>query len=351
MVLRWKHVVLTIVAATLLGFIFAWSGLMGIGARSGHWAVTDWFLHWVMRNSVRTAALETDPPPLDNPEMLKMAAGHFEQGCAYCHGSPAEERSQVPRNMLPEPPDLKGKVPEWTKAELFHIVQDGVRFTGMPAWPAPHREDEVWAMVAFLERVPQMSAQDYRRLAGIESNSMGGTGTLLTCQSCHAEDRLNGLSLVPSLAGQSQTYLRESLAAYVDGRRLSGVMQAAVAGLSTEELDTLAREYAGMQRQSLAPAQRNPRQADVAKGRELAEKGRAADRIPACLTCHERVDGNPAYPKLKGQSAAYLAAQLRLFRDEHRGGGKFSHLMLPVANNLTDADIENVSAYFASGQR
>lgn len=348
MLLRWKHVALAIAAAIILGFAFAWSGLMGIGARSGHWAATDWFLHWVMRNSVRTAALETEAPPFDNPEMLKMAAGHYEQGCAYCHGSPAQARSQVPRNMLPEPPDLKEKVPEWTKEQLFHIVQDGVRFTGMPAWPAPHREDEVWAMVAFLEQVPQMNAETYRQLAGLSAPS--AANSVLNCQSCHAEERLNGLSLVPSLAGQSETYLRDSLAAYVDGRRLSGVMQTAIAGLSKAELDTLARDYAAMQRKTLGPDEINPRGADLSKGQELAEKGRASDRVPACLTCHDREGANPAYPKLRGQSAAYLSAQLRLFRAEHRGGGAYAHLMLPVANHLTDADIENVSAYFASGQ-
>lgn len=349
MLLRWKHVAIAIAAAVILGFVFAWSGIMGIGARSGHWAVTDWFLHWVMRNSVATAALETEAPPFDNPEMLKMAAGHYEQGCAYCHGSPAEARSQVPRNMLPQPPDLKEKVPEWTSEQLFHIVQDGVRFTGMPAWPAQHREDEVWAMIAFLERLPNMDAQEYRQLAGLAAPA--SSSTVLTCQSCHAKERLNGLSLVPSLAGQSETYLRDSLAAYVDGRRLSGVMQTAIAGLSKAELDRLAQEYAAMPRQTLPKDESNPRGANILKGRELAEKGRATDRIPACLTCHDREGGNPAYPRLKGQSVAYLAAQLRLFRSEHRGGGAYAHLMLPAANPLTDADIENVSAYFASGQR
>ena len=56
--------------------------------------------------------------------------------------------------MLPAPPDLKDKIAGWSDAELFQIVQHGVRFTGMPAWPAAGREDEAWAMVAFLRRYP-----------------------------------------------------------------------------------------------------------------------------------------------------------------------------------------------------
>ncbi len=245
MVVRWKHVLLAFLAAVILGSGFAWSGLMGVGARSGHWAVTDWFLHWVMRNSVRTAALQTEPPPFDNPEMLKLAAGHYEQGCAFCHGSPAGERSAVSRNMLPEPPDLKEKVPEWTKAELFHIVQDGVRFTGMPAWPAPHRKTSV--VDGGVSRAGSADVGgELSPVGGLDAT--GGSNAVLDCQSCHAPERLNGKSLIPSLAGQSETYLRESLFAYADGRRLSGVMQTAIAGLSKEQLASLAGDYASMQR-------------------------------------------------------------------------------------------------------
>lgn len=349
MVLRWKHLILAAVGAVFLGFFVAWSGLMGIGARSGHWAITEWFLHWTMQNSVRTASLSTEPPPLDNPEMLKLGAGHYEQGCAFCHGSPALARSAVVFNMLPVPPDLKDKVPEWSEEELFHIVKDGVRFTGMPAWPAEHREDEVWAMVAFLKQLPDMQADRYRHLAGLGAKSEGAGQPQLTCQSCHDPKRLNGQSLIPHLAGQSQTYLRDSLIAYINNERASGVMATAVTGLTEENAAQLAAFYAGMERSPLSVDDANPRGANVEAGRKLAERGRSEDRIPACLSCHDRVNGNPAYPSLKGLSAPYLSTQLKLFREGHRGGTKFSHLMIPAAKNLTDADIENLSAYFASG--
>jgi cytochrome c553 len=347
MFIRLKYLVAAIVAAPVLGLLFAWSGLMGIGASSGHWAITDWFLHWTMRNSVRTAALSTDVPLFDNPEMLHMAAGHYEQGCAMCHGSPAKERSQVVFGMLPVPPDLKPRVPTWTDAELFHIVQHGVRFTGMPAWPADHREDEVWPMVAFLRQLPDMEAQDYRQMVGLGVGE-GESGDSFGCNSCHAEERLNGMSLIPSLAGQSQAYLRASLQAYLEDERHSGIMQTAVTGLDANSVERMAAYYAGLERRTLSPQEANPRGADIEAGRQLATAGRPEDRIPACLSCHERPDGNPLYPRLSGQSVPYLAVQLRAFRAEHRGGTAFHHLMTQAANNLTDKDVEDLSAYFAS---
>ena len=67
--------------------------------------------------------------------------------------------------MTPPPPFLPEKVPQWQPHELFWIVRHGVKFTGMPAWPALGRTDEVWAMVAFLRRLPEMEPEAYRALA------------------------------------------------------------------------------------------------------------------------------------------------------------------------------------------
>ena len=61
MMLDWKRITVALVGLAAAGMLFAWSGLLDIRASTGHWRVTDWFLHWVMRSSVRTAALGTTP--------------------------------------------------------------------------------------------------------------------------------------------------------------------------------------------------------------------------------------------------------------------------------------------------
>ncbi|HEX2146355.1 MAG TPA: cytochrome C, partial [Pseudorhizobium sp.] len=82
MKIRWRHALIGLIGAPVMALLIGWSGLIGVGASSGHWAITDWFLHWVMRNSVRTAALSVSAPPLDDPALLPPAAGHYEIGCA-----------------------------------------------------------------------------------------------------------------------------------------------------------------------------------------------------------------------------------------------------------------------------
>lgn len=347
MMIRWKHLIVLVIVLPVLGLLVAWSGLVSVGASSGHWAATNWFLHWVMRNSVRTAALSVEAPPLDNPALLPPAAGHFETGCAICHGSPAQGRSDAVRAMLPPPPDLKTVVPTWTDGQLFEIVKHGVRFTGMPAWPTQMRDDEVWAMVAFLRKLPEMDTNAYLQVSGL--HGIGNAGEVsplpITCESCHAEKRLTNDSIIPRLAGQSEPYLLNSLRAYAQRQRPSGIMEVAVGTLADESLPELASYYAKQARpqRAVSPADAQL----IEKGRELAEKGRPADKVPACFSCHEKPGGNPAYPRISGQNAAYIMRQLQLFHAGIRGGSSFSHLMIEVASKLKEEDFAALAAFFA----
>jgi cytochrome c553 len=241
--------------------------------------------------------------------------------------------------MLPPPPDLGVVVPQWSEAELFQIVRHGVRYTGMPAWPAANRDDEVWAMVAFLRRYPEVDGITYRRLRGAnEADGTAAAGNRLVagCDACHAPARLGGRSPVPRLDGQSETYLVESLKAFRDGRRPSGIMQTAAAALDDADIARLARAYAGR------PIDRHPAGTPPA----LVRSGDAARKIPACASCHDRPGLNPAYPSLSGLSAAYIRNQLQLFTAGTRGGGAYRELMVRAARNLTDHDMDTLARHY-----
>jgi len=95
--------------AVIAGLAVAWAGLIPVAASSGHWPVTAWFLHWTMGNTVRTQALGVPVPPgsdLDDPALVRRGAGHYESGCAPCHGTPGSPPSVVARRMTPAPPYL-----------------------------------------------------------------------------------------------------------------------------------------------------------------------------------------------------------------------------------------------------
>ena len=170
-----RKIILAGLALIVLGAaglaLFAWSGLYSVAASRGHWPFVHWFLEFGMRKSVETHASGIETPPLSDRALLERGVGHFQGGCAPCHGAPGFPPSPVAQQTLPSPPDLSKAAPQWKPHQLFWIVKHGLKYTGMPAWPAPARDDEVWALVAFLVRLPGIGPDEYRRLALIDDAS------------------------------------------------------------------------------------------------------------------------------------------------------------------------------------
>jgi cytochrome c553 len=257
--------------------------------------------------------------------------------------------------MLPQPPDLAPLVGRWSDAQLYRIVMHGIRFTGMPAWPTQYRDDEVWAMVAFLRLLPSLDAAAYHRLAPAgdraeEKPRDGGPRLLAYCASCHGDDARGRSPLVPMLAGQSEAYLNASLTAFAKGERPSGFMMLAASGLQLQEIAELAKYYATLPA-DVATSEPPPSPNAIARGRQIAEVGIPENSVPACASCHGAAGRNPLYPTLDGPHAAFLESQLRLFRAGNRGGTAYSQVMANAAAQLSESDIVAVSAYFAGRHR
>ena len=231
----------------------------------------------------------------------------------------------------------------------------------MPAWPSQQRDDEVWAMVAFLQKLPGLDEAGYRRLVHGESvatppmQTLGGpqqipSAAARSCMQCHGSDGLGrGSGAFPKLAGQRAEYLQNALEAYARGERHSGIMGPIAAGLSAETISELARHYSGLSVPAPAPsAQQNA--AAIERGQSIAQHGIPNQRVPSCIDCHgpDGKRGKPAYPMLAGQPADYLVLQLELFKKENRGGSPYAHLMHPVATRLKPEQMRDVALYFES---
>jgi mono/diheme cytochrome c family protein len=70
----------------------------------------------------------------------------------------------MPKGLNPQAPNLTDAVKAWTPRQLFWIIKHGVKMTGMPSFGATHDDDEVWSIVAFIEKLSGMSAEQYRQL-------------------------------------------------------------------------------------------------------------------------------------------------------------------------------------------
>lgn len=342
------------------GFLFVTSGIMPIKASSGHWAITAWFLNFAMRRSVITHSLGMKTPALNDAALVAQGAGHYEFGCLPCHGGPDLPQPVVAQHMTPHPPYLPPEISKWDADELFYIVKHGVKFTGMPAWPAQQRDDEVWAVVAFLLKLPQLTAGEYQELArsrnpGAPMDNLSAAeeaprAVSESCARCHGVNGAGrGLSTFPILAGQRPLYLYASLLAFARGERHSGTMKPLATGLSAEDMREIARYYANLPHPSSSRARLDVAPA-IERGREIATLGIPNKRVPACASCHGpgSAPRNPIYPNLAGQHAEYLALQLELFQKNIRGGTPYAHIMRSVAGRLTSEQIRDVALYYGS---
>ncbi len=169
------------------------------------------------------------------------------------------------------------------------------------------------------------------------------------CAACHAADGNSTISTNPKLAGQFAEYLHKQFTNFksAEGKkalRENAVMSGMVANLSDADMKSLAAYFA---EQKLQPA--------VARDKDLAAKGQAIWRggnsqtgVPACAGCHGPSGaGMPAfYPRLSGQHAEYIEAQLKAFRAGTRANDQ-NGMMRGVAQRMTDAEMRAVAEYAA----
>lgn len=303
--------------------------LLPIRASSGHWWITRQLLQLTKQSSVAIQSSGVEAPELDDRRLILMGGGHYETGCRWCHGAPGDTRSPILHAATPAPPPLTRVVEDYRAEQLFYIVRHGIKFTGMPGWPSQEREDEVWAVVAFLTVLPELDAQAYRALVfGAESPAGVGPASAQQCVRCHGpRGNGRGRGAFPRLAGQRRAYLLKALEDYASGQRASGLMQPLAARLSKSKMLELAEWYA-----SQAPPT-EPMDAPRAElGRRIAEHGLPERRVAPCQDCHgptrhARFEG---YPLLWGQPVPYIEQQLALFARGTRGVGQQAAIMQSV---------------------
>ncbi|MFA5017285.1 MAG: c-type cytochrome [Methylobacter sp.] len=338
-----------------LVLIVAYSGIFNIAASAGHPVLLEWLLTLGKERSVIVNSKPVDVPELNLTELVPLGAAHFQGGCATCHRTPGQRLNPVYDQMLPPPPNLKVHAPMWTRKQLFWMVRHGIQFTGMPSWSGDDRDDEVWAVVAFLEALPSMNTADYLKYASGNSKNITAAQAgevasqgrpkvnLTACSRCHETDNAPPTSpYVPSLGGQNKAYLKRALHEYHSDLRQSGFMELIAVELDNEHINNLADYYASLT-SSVSKAAQNV----SSEGAMLAVHGDLSRKIPACLSCHG-ANKRPDYPRLDGQSEQYIKQQLLVLQRGIRAKTPYGAIMTTIAKRLTEQQMGAAAAFFAS---
>ncbi len=163
-----KKVLLTLVgvvfAAILGAAALVYSGLYDISATDQHLAPTYRILDLAMRRSVDFRADRLEVPRLDDPAMRERGLALYEAHCVQCHGAPGVAPQPFALGLTPVAANLAHTARAWTPAELYWVVKHGIKMTGMPAWSFRMEDADLWAVVAFVETLPELSPARYQVL-------------------------------------------------------------------------------------------------------------------------------------------------------------------------------------------
>ncbi|CAF0704221.1 c-type cytochrome [Candidatus Methylacidithermus pantelleriae] len=115
--------------------------------------------------SIPKEAKEAKNPFAPSPELLKEARRHFADHCALCHANDGSGDTPVGRNLYPKPLDLRSpEVQKETDGELYYIIHNGLRLTGMPAWGEPNEDPDSWKLVLFIRHLPQLTEEEKKEM-------------------------------------------------------------------------------------------------------------------------------------------------------------------------------------------
>lgn len=134
----------------------------GLSARA-----TPTAMEAMLARNARRLAIPADARNQHNPiplsdQTLREARAHFADHCATCHANDGSGDTMYGKGMYPKPPDLRlAETQKLSDSELFWIIENGIRFTGMPAFGGMHdSQEDSWKLVLFLRHLPQLTMQE-----------------------------------------------------------------------------------------------------------------------------------------------------------------------------------------------
>ncbi len=162
------------VVAAAIGLIFVKTRADGFSARSEPVPLERWVAYKMRAMALPDNVRERTNPIADSAEVLTEARAHWADHCAACHSNNGSGEAEMGKHMYPPAPDMRQAATQnLTDGELFYVIQNGIRLTGMPAWGsgASHDEPASWKLVRFIRHLPKLTAGEEREMEALNPKS------------------------------------------------------------------------------------------------------------------------------------------------------------------------------------
>ncbi|MEO7558053.1 MAG: cytochrome c [Gammaproteobacteria bacterium] len=154
---------IAIFIALMMGtaLLVIYSGLYNVAATQPDNPLVRWALSTTSDHSISYHAKQIKAPLLTDAALIKEGLYHYREMCVPCHGRPGLYPTELNKGLNPRAPKLAESAKEFNASELFWVIKNGIKMTGMPAWGTSHSDDKIWAIVAFVKRLPALTPQEY----------------------------------------------------------------------------------------------------------------------------------------------------------------------------------------------
>lgn len=176
--------VLLVAFATTIGAVgFLYSGLYPMGADTPHTGPVYWALETLRERSIARAIRDIEAPDLSDPQLLLAGGPDYNDMCAGCHLKPGRSASDLSQGLYPQPPNLAeasddhshAHDPAISAARQFWIIKHGIKASGMAAFGPTHDDERIWALVAFLQKLPELTPAQYQILTARDAADSGAS--------------------------------------------------------------------------------------------------------------------------------------------------------------------------------
>ena len=156
------------------GYLILTTQAGGFSARAQPVAAERWAARRARAMALPAGAKERSNPVPDSPEVLAEARAHWADHCAACHSNNGSGEVAMGKHMYPPAPDMRqADTQSLTDGELFYVIQNGIRLSGMPSWGSGESHDELdsWKLVRFVRHLPQLTSQEEREMETLNPKS------------------------------------------------------------------------------------------------------------------------------------------------------------------------------------
>jgi|SRR5436190_23729418 mono/diheme cytochrome c family protein len=157
--------VVGLIAVACAALVIMYTGSYNVAANVSDNPIVDWYLSNTMIHSVVSRAKSVQAPAQFSDQQAAAGFKIYSETCKHCHGAPGRDPADIAKGLNPEAPDLSDAVSDMTPGQMFWIIKNGIKMSGMASYGKVHNDDEIWNVVAFVQRLPKMTPEEYGRFA------------------------------------------------------------------------------------------------------------------------------------------------------------------------------------------